>query len=71
MNMLMVLEIVVVLVVAVWLVRFAVWYVRECGSGSPRGSVQQHSEPEHTSPAPERPSEPEADEHPSEVADRV
>jgi hypothetical protein len=66
MNMLMVLEIVVGIFVLVAVVRFAVRDARQRGSAS----LQQHPEPEHTPPVPEHGSEPEAKEHPSEVADR-
>lgn len=67
MNMLMVLEIVVGIVVLTAVVRFAARDARQRGSAS----LQQHPEPEHTPSVPEHDSEPDAEEHPSEVADRA
>jgi hypothetical protein len=67
MNMLMVLEIIVGIIVLAAVVRFAIRDARLRGSDS----LAQHPEPERTPPAPESGSEAEAEEHPSEVADRA
>lgn len=67
MNMLMGLEIIVGIVVFAAVVRFAVRDARQRGAAS----LEQHPEPEHTPQAPEHGSGHEAEEHPSEVADRA